>query len=153
MEVTATMPSYPKSVFVVVRRIRLQGSHHSEAALFVYDVPENVDGSVVKEKLEAAGHHFKEFGVEWANHRIVALRDADSEVRRAWRRAESDAEEGEPFEFESITWPELVKEAGSTEVLFLRVPSELKEALAQKASAEKVSVNEYCARALAAAAR
>jgi len=146
------MPSYPKDVFVVVHRIRLRGSYQHEGKLFVYDVPEDVSASKVKEKLEAAGHRFAEFGVEWANHYILPLREADPEVRRAWRHAEIDAEEG-PFEFDSITWPELSKEAGSTEVLYLRVPSKLKEALTEKAYAEKLSVNEYCARVLASAAQ
>lgn len=147
------MPSYPKDVFVVAHRTRLRGAHQHEAKLFVYGVPEDVGVGKIKESLEAAGYRFKEFGVEWANHSVVPLRDAEPEVRRAWRHAEGDAENGEQFEFESLEWSELSEEAAGTEVLYLRVPSELKRALTRKAEAEKLSVNEYCARVLASAAQ
>jgi len=66
---------------------------------------------------------------------------------------ERAAEDGDEDEGAYISWSELSEETDETEVLFLRVPSKLKEALAQKATAEKVSVNEYCARVLASAAQ
>lgn len=58
-------------------------------------------------------------------------------------------EDDEEPKVEYVAWLELNKEREKTEVLFLRVPSRLKIALAKKADTDGISLNEYCARVLA----
>ena len=147
------MPKLRKDVVAVVHHIHVRTPHQHIAELFVMDLPSEATTNEVKQKLEASGRRFGEFGIAWANYYLVRLHEAEPEIRGAWRRNEFEAEEGNQPEIECVTWSELSEETDETEVLFLRVPSRLKEALAQKATAEKVSVNEYCARVLASAAQ
>jgi hypothetical protein len=52
-----------------------------------------------------------------------------------------------------VPWSDLSEETDETEVLFLRVPAQLKSTLTQKAKTENLSINQYCARVLASAAQ
>jgi hypothetical protein len=145
------MPKLRKDVVAVVYLIHIPNEHNVK--LFVGDVPTDVSEAEIKNALEAGGYRFSEFGMPWVNHYLVRLHEADPQVRGAWRRledAEADDDEGEGF---YISWSGLSEETDETEVLFLRVPSKLKSALLQKAGAGKISLNEYCARALASAAQ
>jgi hypothetical protein len=143
-----------KDVVAIVRQFHVgyPGEEHM-AKLFIGHVPENIGEHEIKETLDAAGYRFEEFGVKWANHCIVRLPAADPSVKNAWRNLQRFAEVGHNESDEYVLWGALTKRTDESEVLFLRVPSRLKDALAQKAEAEKVSLNEYCARALASAAQ
>lgn len=147
------MAKLRKDVIAVVHHIRVSTPQEHIAKLFIGDVPADVGEREVAEKLEAAGYRFEEFGVKWASHYFVRLPQADPQVRGAWRSAEGAEERGDEAEVEYVTWSELNEEEDGTEVLFLRVPARLKEALCRRADADQVSLNEYCARALAGAAQ
>ena len=117
--------------------------------LFIGDVPSTLGEREIRDALEAGGYQFGQFGIPWPNHAVVPLSEADPQVRGSWRRTEDAAADGNEGEIDYVSWSELDEQSDDAEVLFLRVPSKLKEALTHKAAAEKVSVNEFCARVLA----
>ena len=147
------MAKLRKDVVAVVHQIRVGTLHEHNTRLFVGDVPSEVGEHEIKDALEAAGHRFGEFKVAWANHYLVRLPEADPQVRGAWRRTEAAAADGDEGDVLYVPWSDLSEETDETEVLFLRVPAQLKSALTRKAKTENLSINQYCARVLASAAQ
>ncbi len=70
------------AMWVVVYHLRQQGGREQHIARrFIRVAPENATASEVRFALDAAGLTPAEFGIEWANHSVIALsEDQDRDV-------------------------------------------------------------------------
>jgi hypothetical protein len=128
-----------EDIVAVVELIRRRGSEKHVPKLFVEGVPPGLDRSSFRRLLAQAGYSFQDSGVPWANHYVVRLSNPDPSVQAAW-------EEGR---VPRVAYTELEGQG----VIFLRVPGILKARLTGMADQQQVSLNEFCARTLAEAAR
>lgn len=128
-----------EDIVAVVELIRGRTSEKHAPKLFVEGVPPGLDRSSFQRLLTQAGYSFQDCGVPWANHYVVRLSKADPSVQAAW-------EEGR---VPRVAYTELEGQG----VIFLRVPGLLKARLTGMAKQQNVSLNEFCARKLAEAAR
>jgi hypothetical protein len=132
-----------EDVAAVVQLIRRRGSEKHAPRLFVEGIPANLDRGRFKNLLARAGYGFGDLGVLWANQYVVRLSKADPSVQAAWEQGRVPR----------VTYAHLVAMAERQDVIFLRVPGILKARLTGMANEQNVSLNEFCARKLAEAAR
>ncbi len=137
------MATIRKDVVALVHHRQARLPQECVTKMFIFGVPKEVSLYQVKERLDAAGRRFGDFGVRWANHSLERLNETSPGVQ-------ADLQQGN---VESLFWSDLVKESDPPEPMLLRIPASLKSALKAKAEAASLSLNEYCARELARAAQ
>jgi len=72
--------------WAVVFFVHVHTPHRHFLTGIVENVPKNADKEDVKEAVERAGYQPGEFGILWANHYVIPLKDANSQVVGAYRQ-------------------------------------------------------------------
>lgn len=123
------------TTWAVVYHLRQEGGReHHIARRFVREAPEDATASDVRFALDAAGLTPAEFGIEWANHSVIApSEDQNLDTR------------GEP---ETVTWDDVVRAGNGDRRVTLRLSPSLHRRVTSAAETAGKSINSWCIEAL-----
>jgi hypothetical protein len=108
------MATVREDVFAVVYQRQARLPQQFVAKMFVVGVPKEVLAKQIRERLDASGCRFGEFGVKWANHSLERLDETSPGVQ-------ADFEQGT---VEKFPWSDLVHRRGRESDDAVRRPRE-----------------------------
>lgn len=121
--------------WAVVYHLRQEGGReHHIARRYVHDAPEDATASDVRFALDAAGMTPAEFGIEWANHAVIAPSEGQVLDTR-----------GEP---ETVSWDDVLRAGNADRRVTLRLTPSLHRRVTSAAEATGKSINAWCIEAL-----
>jgi hypothetical protein len=121
--------------WAVVYHLRQEGGRENHIARrYVLNAPDDATASDVRFALDAAGMTPVEFGIEWANHSVIAPNEGQVFDTR-----------GEP---ESVAWEEVLRAGNADRRVTLRLSPSLHRRVTSAAETTGKSINAWCIEAL-----
>ncbi len=123
------------NTWAIVYHLRQEGGReHHIARRYILDAPEDATASDVRFALDAAGMTPAEFGIEWANHSVIAPGEGHTLDTR-----------GEP---ETVTWDDVLRAGNADRRVTLRLSPSLHRRITSAAETTGKSINTWCIEAL-----